>query len=181
MIILILLLSADALGSVVGEGLVVTKTDSIYGEVKIDLANNRVNIKGYDNRHHSLLASQIERIIIGRGPQQKTYASAVFGADSDVHLFEILSEGKLSLFYRDGVKFSRFDQDTFPPYFVRVGNSLYSIGGKKEFFEVFGDEGKAMRDYVKEKGLQYGDFDDMVTIFNHFNGVEGSEIFAFND
>ncbi|MEM9328373.1 MAG: hypothetical protein AAGA85_22080 [Bacteroidota bacterium] len=180
-ILLTLLTIQQASGMVSGFGLVVTKVDSIYGMIKLDLKENRVTIKGPDNRYHSLVASQVNRVIIGKGFKQEQYASAVFGADSEIYFFRVLSEGKVSLYYREGVKFSRFDNTPFPPYYAFIGNALYSLGNKKECLAIFGLEEKNMRDFMKAKGLDYGDQRDLTMLFNHYNGVEGSQIFAFKD
>ncbi len=163
------------------EGFVVTKADTIKGEVKVDLNRNVVSVKD-GSKDYNLVASQIRRVVVNGPDGSKGYLSGVFGADSNYMLFEILSDGGIVLLYRQGVKFSQFDEEAFPPFFVARENSIYSISSKKEILAQMESRASDVKVFLKENKTDFEDKESLTALFHFYNGVtDPSQMFALKD
>lgn len=183
--ILCLLLTFEAFPTSFGleafDGLVVTKLDTIRGKVEVDLVRNIVTVRE-GTKYHSIVASQVRKVIINEPGNPRGYFSGSFGADGHYILFEILSMGNAILLFREGVKFSQFDEESFPPYFVSKENSIYSVNSKKEFLSHLEDKAEAVKDFVKANKISFTKKADLVSLFHFYNGISStSEMFALKD
>lgn len=150
-----------------GQDMVVTLSDTLYGEVQVDIVMNKVRIR-IDKNYQYLTASQVRWI----QQSDRHFCVAAFGEDSRYMIFEVLSKGAKALLYREGVKFNIYDEDDFPPYFVLHDRSAYSVGTKKEMLSVFGDLEKKVKAYAKIEGLSFESKTDLSRIFDYYNFSE---------
>ena len=157
--------------SSIGQDMIITLTDTIYGEVQVDLSTNRIRVRK-DKNYQFLNAAQVRWI----RKSDKNYCVASFGIESRFLIFEVLSTGSKSLLYREGVKFNPYDEDSFPPFFILDNRSAYSLGNKKEFLSVFGPGEKKVKDFARDEGLTFTAKEDVSRIFDFFNRSEWSEI-----
>ena len=129
-----------------------------------------------------MVASQIKKVVLKESDGDRGYFSGVFGADGKHLLFTILSEGRITLLYRENVKFSEFDEEVFPPYFVAKENSIFSVGTKKEFLAQLADRSAEMKDFVKVNKTDFSSKESIAQLFHFYNGVEdASQMFTFED
>ena len=144
---------------------VFTKRDTVWGEVSINLQSNLITIKKGRNRT-SLPASQVRKVELSNG---LSYYSGTFGEDPKYIFFEVLSDGTIPLLFREGVKFSRYDTEPFPPFFILRNNSIFSVGDKKALFEFFEEYAKEMKAFVKNERLSLKTKDDLIRVFEEYN------------
>lgn len=156
-----------AVGSCYGQDIVITLTDTLSGEVQLDLPGNKLRIQ-QGKRHQVLPASQV-RWIRKNG---RNYCVASFGIESKMLIFEVLSRGSKSLIYREGVRFNPYDEESFPPFFILEHRSAYAVGSKKEVLSVFGPGEKKVKDFAKNEGLSFSEKKDLSLIFDYFNQLE---------
>jgi hypothetical protein len=130
------------------EGLVITQTDSLKGSVQVILDSNQVIYRN-GNIYRSLPASQVRRVEVEQNGAPMIYLSGSFGENKKAYLFEVLSDGKLPLLYREGIRIRQYDDTTFPPYFMKIGISMYSLSDKKQLMKAMSDQKEAIREYMK--------------------------------
>ena len=106
------------------EGTIITYTDSIEGHIKVDLEQNTVVLReGNSYKHY--YARDIKKVVLQSEGSIIQYASYPFGVNEDHFLFEELSTGQVPLLFRRGLKFSKYDETTFPPFFMAIEGSVY--------------------------------------------------------
>lgn len=150
------------------EGVVITHTDSISGDVSVNLERNEVVLRnGREYKH--LYARDVKKILLKA--EGKAYVSAPFGLNEEYFLFELLSEGgRAQLLYREGMKLSRYDETTYPPYFIKIGPSVYSFGGdKKQVFEIMDAFKSEIKDFIKDKNISLDSRSDLIKLFDYYN------------
>ncbi len=150
-----------------GQDMIVTLSDTLYGDVQVDLVTNQIRLRNEKNYQY-LSASQVKWII----KLDRSYCIAAFGEESKFLIFEVLSSGSKPLLYREGVKFNPYDEETFPPYFVLEDRSAYSVSSKKDVLSVFGQSEKKIRDFVKNRGLSFSSKEDLSLIFDYYNETD---------
>lgn len=163
-LLLLLLLVSHLAFSNTNQDMVITLTDTLYGEVQVDFAANKIMLRNHKNYQY-LTASQVQWI----KKNDRSYCVAAFGVESKFLIFEVLSKGAKSLLYREGVKFNPYDEDTFPPYFVLEDRSAYSVATKKDVLSVFGQHDKKIKNFVKNHGLSFSEKEDLSRIFDFYN------------
>ena len=174
-------LCAINLGSEAYDGLVVTKVDTIHGKVEVDLVRNIVKVRS-GSKYYNMVASQVKKVIVYEPGFPRSYFSGSFGPDNQYILFEILSTGKVNLLFREGVKFSQFDEEAFPPFFISRDNSIYSVSTKKEFLSHLDQRAEEVKAYLKQNKTSFGSKADLVALFDFYNGIsKASEMFAFEN
>lgn len=163
-IFLLILSSSNSVFSGIGQDMVVTLTDTLYGEVQLDIAANKIGIRNKKN-YQFLTASQVKWI----RKAGNNYCVAAFGGQSTYFIFEVLSKGSRALLYREGVKFNLYDEEAYPPYFVLNSRSAYSVGTRKDVLSVFGSKEKEIKAYIKAHGLTITRKEDLSQIFDYYN------------
>ncbi len=153
----------------VNEGKIVTNTETYQGNVQVDLERNQAVLKeGNTYKHH--YARDIQRVTIVEPDGNKVrYVSASFGLNADFFLFEQLSSGKVELLYREGLKLNKYDDVTFPPYYMRINNSVYSIEEKKQILEAFDDQKSLVKDFIKNENIDFDSRYDLKKLFDYYN------------
>ncbi len=154
----------DSAPSKAGQDMVITLTDTLYGDVQIDFTANMILV-GKARRYQCLTVSQV--VWIRKGDHE--YCVAAFGLESSYFIFEVLSKGKKPLLYREGVKFNPYGEEAFPPFFVLANRSAFSVGTKKEVLSVFGANQKQIRAFAKTNGLSFSSRQGLSRMFNYYN------------
>ena len=149
------------------EGIVITHNDSLTGSVRVDLERNEITLqKGREYKH--LYARDIKKVILKT--MDKAYVSAPFGLNEEYFLFELLSEGKVMLLFREAMKLSRYDETTYPPFFVKIGPSVYSFGGdKRQLYEIVGEKKSDVKSFIKDNNIDLEVREDLIKLFNYYN------------
>jgi hypothetical protein len=153
------------------EGKIITNKETFQGNVQVDLERNQAVLKeGNSYTHH--YARDIRQVTVVK-PEGKIikYVSASFGLNADFFLFEQLSNGKIELLYREGLKLNKYDDVSFPPFFMRIENSVYSIEEKKQVLEVFDDQKSAIKDFIKTGKIEFDSRDDLKKLFDYYNSL----------
>lgn len=151
-------------------GYLITHSDSLKGAVSIDLESNTVLLKTQSGIYnHS--AKQVDKVVFfDNNGMFKTYVSGYWGADHQSILFEELVGGTNPLLFREGVKFDQFDDEDFPPYFTRKGESIYSLGNKRDILNLFQNENEIAA-FVKKNKLNVKIREDLILLFSLGNGT----------
>lgn len=166
-ILFVFLLQSNITFSNSGQDMVITLTDTLYGEVQVDLAANKIKLRS-NKRYQYLTAAQVKWI----KKNDHSYCVAAFGIESKFLIFEVLSKGSKPLLYREGVKFNPYDEETFPPYFVLEDRSAYSLATKKDVLSVLGQNEKKVRNFVKNHNLSFSSKEDLSQIFDFYNQTD---------
>jgi hypothetical protein len=153
-----------------GEGTIVTYTDSLSGSIQIDLNENAVVLR-VGNSYRRYYARDIKKVVLEGDGGQSIYASYPFGLNAEHFLFEQLSAGALSLLYREGLKFSKYDETNFPPFYIAIDGSVYSLGGKKQVLEAMEDEKDLIKEYLRENKVDFEDRNSLVGLFDYYNSL----------
>lgn len=144
----------------------------LTGTVEVNLESNDVIIRdGLDITH--LPASKVQKI---SSTDDKTgveliYYSGVFGLNNDPFLFETLSDGEIPLLYREGLKFSKYDEEFYSPFFVLINDQIFALSSsKKEILSIFAPEAaEAMKEFMKEHKTDLSSAEDLKMLFDHYN------------
>lgn len=144
----------------------------IYGNTDINLAMNDAMLRvGRDIIHYP--PNQIDKIAVkeGENDEVQLYYSGMFGLNNKQYLFKILSEGNRTLLYREGLKFSAYDETEYPPYFVLVDNQIYSLStNKKELTkQIDSDYQKELLAYLKNNQIDIQEADGLTELFDYYN------------
>lgn len=152
-----------------GSGTIETHTHTLSGEIRIDVDRNQVLIK--EGLSYNLVhASNIKRVnLISK---DKTYTCASFGENEDWMIFEILSEGKIPLLYREGIKMSRYDETEFPPFYMLVGSSIYPLDSKRQLLVVFDQYESRIKSFLKDHKTSFADRKQLTSLFDFCNNIE---------
>lgn len=151
------------------EGKIITSKETFKGNVQVDLERNQAVLKeGNSYTHH--YARDIKHVIVIQPDGNITkYVSASFGLNADFSLFEQLSSGKVELLYREGLKLNKYDDVTFPPYYMRINNSVYSIEEKKQVLEAFDDQKPLVKDFIKNENIDFDSRYDLKKLFDYYS------------
>lgn len=164
LILITSILVSFSANSTTGQDMIITLSDTLYGEVQLNLNENLIRVS--NGKHHQMLtASQVKWIT--KSSQQFCVAS--FGDNSKYLIFEVLSIGAKPLIYREGVKFNPYDEHSFPPFFVLENRSAFSVQSKKEMLSFFGQSHKKVREYARTNGLSFTRKEDLLRIFDYYN------------
>jgi hypothetical protein len=153
------------------EGIVITNTDSISGQIKVDLEQNRITVRE-GNSYSYLYARDIKKVTIKKEEKDQVYITAPFGFNSEWFLFEALSDGKLPLLYREGIKLSKYDEEEFPPIFMKIDESVYSLDSKKQVLEAMNDRSGDVKNYLKSNKTNFSDKEDLTKLFDFYNSLD---------
>ncbi|WP_109833146.1 hypothetical protein [Reichenbachiella versicolor] len=153
------------------KGYVMSFGKVIPGDIEVNLEKNTVQIRK-DGNISILHAKNVQKVSSFKNGNEEIYYTGSFGMSKTV-IFRALSDGGLPLLYREGVKFSQYDDQEYPPYFIMKGNHIYSLGmSKKEIFEVFdGRFEKEMSDFVKENKINFKSDEGLTALFDHYNSI----------
>lgn len=156
--------------NITGDGVVLTNTDTIRGTLQINLQNDQLTIKG-ENGYQFLHADQINRVEVNTSSESKIFISCSFGEDTKIRFFEVLSDGKLQLVYREGIKMDCYDDKEFPPFFMKIGLSLYSISDKRQLLDAMDDRKEEVKLFIKENGLDVSSRESLIALFDSYNSM----------
>lgn len=150
---------------------IISHGNIIYGDTDINLAHEDAMLRnGKDITHYP--PNQIEKIAVReRTGEIRLYFSGAFGLNNEQHLFEILSEGRRTLLFREGLKFSAYDETVYSPYFLLVEGRIYALSNNKK--ELCGQIDKGMQKelsiYIKDQKISLEDKAGLIRLFDHYN------------
>lgn len=144
----------------------------IFGDTDINLAYEDAIIRsGNDIVHYP--SSQIEKVAVidDKTGHVELYHSGSFGLNNKQYLFQILAEGQTTLLYREGLKFSAYEDTQYPPFFILVNDQVYSLSSdRKEMLKQLDNSfQKEINSYIKENRLALSNQEDMIKLFNFYN------------
>lgn len=144
----------------------------IFGDTDINLEYEDAIIRsGNDIIHYP--PNQIDKVAVidETTGDVELYHSGSFGLNNKQYLFKILVEGQTTLLYREGLKFSAYEDTGYPPFFILVNNQVYSLSDdKKELLKQLDSNfQKEIASYIKENKLDLSLQNDMIQMFNHYN------------
>lgn len=158
-------------------GYLLTLTDSIHGNLTIDMASNTLMLKSREGLTNYAAREIQKAVYFDQKGEVRTIMSGYWGSDQQAYLFEAVVAGSTPLLYREGLKFAQHDDEDFPPFFTKVQNSVFSLGSKRtimNFLEEVGSYG----DFVKKHKLKIKEKQDLILLFCHVNGIDPIEISA---
>ena len=151
-------------------GYAITHTDTIFGKISLNLQANQVLLKK-DNSFVNFSVRDLKKVLIEKHGQEYIYYSAPFGINNEPFLFRALSDGKLPLLYREGIKFNKYEEDVLPPYFVLIVQQVFTLGEKKEIIGLFTDHRKDIQTFIKSENIKLKSEEDLIRVFNHYNSL----------
>jgi len=152
-------------------GYLFTQGDSLYGRITIDMGDNSALVKQGNSLNH-FSAKQIVKIsYFDSQGDFKTLIGGLWGEDSEAILFETLVDGEIPLLYKEGLRFSKYDSETYPPYFVKKDGHIYSLGNRKSIIKLLAQD-KSSVSFLKSSKLKMKDKTDYMLLFSHVNGVQ---------
>ncbi|MBU2913970.1 MULTISPECIES: hypothetical protein [Reichenbachiella] len=151
---------------------VVTSGETIRGVVKVNLERNDLMIRS--GRHiYNWTADKVDQVSVldPSTGERHEYLTGGFGMNEGSFFFEVLSVGQIVLLYREGLKFSQYDETTYPPFYILQDGVLHSLAqNKKEFMSLFdGDYASEMSDYFKSNDVDISDRMKLKQMFTHYN------------
>lgn len=148
------------------DGIVITHTDSLKGEVQVHLSQNRITLKA-NNSYTNFHAREISKVSTSNG---EIYYTAPFGIGEGYYLFETISDGSVPLLYREGIKMMEFEESVYPPFFIYQNGSVYPLSGKKQVLQIF-ENVAAVKSYLKSSKPNFDDLDDLKLLFEFCNAL----------
>lgn len=144
----------------------------IFGDTDINLEYEDAIIRsGNDIVHYP--SSQIDKVAVidEKTGDVELYHSGSFGLNNQQYLFQILVEGQTTLLFREGLKFSAYEETIYPPFFILVDDQVYSISSdKKEMIKQLDSRfQKEISSYIKDNKLDTSIKEDMMKLFNYYN------------
>lgn len=167
------IVKGDSNASANGKGeYVISHGQVIFGDTDINLEYEDAILRsGNDITHYP--PSQIEKVaVINEATGDvELYHSGSFGLNNKQYLFKILVEGQTTLLYREGLKFSEYEETEYAPFFILVEDHVYALStDRKEIVKQLDDEfQKEVASYIKDNKLDLSDQTDMAQLFNHYN------------
>ncbi|UXP30954.1 hypothetical protein N6H18_11395 [Reichenbachiella agarivorans] len=171
--------------AVLTSGHVVTHNDTILGEVSLNMERNDLMIRSGRNIYNWTA----DKVKSATTLDQQTglsakYLTGAFGMNSNSFFFEVLSEGKMTLIYREGLKFAEHDEMVYPPFYTYDNGVIHSLPiNKKEFLNLFEEEYAAqMAEYFKFHQVDLSDKEDIRKIVEFYNSkfTGGASMFVTN-
>jgi hypothetical protein len=153
------------------EGIVITETDSIKGEVRVSLEQDQVVVKK-GNIYSVLSAKQVKEITAVEKGQQVRYFSARYGAEGKSKLFRVISHGRLNLVFRQGIVKNKAEGVFYPDLHVFVdGEIVQSLSSEKDILRLLKDRKEEIKGYLS-KNIFYADDQLLVKeLFDYYNGL----------
>ena len=158
-------------------GYLLTLTDSIHGNISIDMASNTLMLKSRKGLTNFAAKEIKKAVFFDQKGEVKTVVSGYWGSEQQAYLFEAIVTGSTPLLYREGLRFAQHDEEDFPPFFTKVQNSVFSLGSRRtimNFLEEFGSYG----DFVKKHKLKIKEKQDLILLFCHVNGIDPVDVSA---
>ncbi len=155
-------------------GYLVTRGNMLIGTVQIDMIKNQASLETEEKMEFfSAKETQKAAIIDPKTGELCVYYTGTFGMNSSPFFFEALTDGDLPLLYREGVKFNKYEETPFPPYFILKEGVVYSLGfSKNEVLEVFSNEYQdEMAGFIKSNKLKLNKKEDLISLFEHYETV----------
>ena len=152
-------------------GFVESFGEVISGEIVVNQTKNTITVK--QNGMITLLhAKNVQKIVAVENGREQVYYTGAFGMNKSA-IFKALSDGGMPLLYREGVKFSEFDEIVYDPFFFIKDNQIFSLGNsKKEIYEIFdGHFQKDMEAFSKENKIDFKSIEGLTALFNHYNAI----------
>lgn len=153
-------------------GYVRTYSETLEGDVQVNLEGDDLMIRSGRNIYNWTADKVISAAMIDeKTGEQIVYVTGTFGMNTNQFFFEVLSGGKMSLLYREGLKFSEYDEEVYPPYYILLEGSIHSMPqNKKEFLALFdGEYADEMADYFKSKTIDLDDKIELSSMFSAYN------------
>lgn len=151
---------------------IISNGQMMYGDTDVNLAYEDAILRSGNDIIH-FPPSQIEKVAVidETTGDVELYHSGSFGLNNRQYLFQILSEGKTTLLYREGLKFSDYEETEYPAFFILIDKQVYSLSNdKKEMIKQLDhDFQKDVSTYIKTHKLNLSDQKDMTKFFDYYN------------
>ena len=93
-----------------------------------------------------------------------------FELGEETHLFEVLSDGKITLLFKPGIIKDEFTNSTYPPFFtVGKKKELIPLERKKDLISAFGGDAKWMEQFIKNNQLDLDHKEGVHRAFSYYN------------
>ena len=155
---------------ITADGLVVTNNDTIKGTVQVLFENNQVILRS-GNVYRSLNADQIKRVEEVKDGQRQVYVAGTFGENRKAFLFKVLSDGDLKLVYRENIRMDTYEDTVFPPFFMKIGHSFYSLSQKRQLIAAMKDHKVEVLNFIDENDLDIDNEESLVALFDYYNSL----------
>lgn len=149
----------------------ITKNDTINGIVKVDFHQNLIIIRK-GNSYMTMYARSVKEVIAVGEQTEVKYFSIQYGPAKKYYLFEVISEGGLTLVYRPGIPLSTVDNSFYPAYHaIRNREIIQSLDTEKEVIKIMKDKKNEIRNYLSTKLFYVDDKVMLKEIFDFYNAL----------
>jgi len=150
-------------------GILKTTEGKFEGNIDLDLETSQVMCKG-KNATSVYGARQIKSLEF-TDDAGKQYRYKSYELEGKVYLFEVLSEGKVCVLFREGIEIP-FTDEHYPSYFIKSKkDQLVPVYRKKDLMEAFGDDAKWMAQYIKNQDVDLDQFENISLVFDYYNST----------
>lgn len=144
-------------------GIIITNSERLEGNIDVSLELNQV-FWSQNNTMRVVGASQVKEVVIA---QQAAYAGR--SLNDQTYLFEILAQGRVTIYYRAGILKDEFTNKYFSGYFSLENDRLVALDRKKDFLDLMGDDSKWMSQHIKNQDLDFDSREHIIAIFKYYN------------
>ncbi|MFT4833346.1 MAG: hypothetical protein ACJAVY_000199 [Marinoscillum sp.] len=149
-------------------GVMKTTEGSFIGTLDISIELDQV-MWHEDNRTRIFGARQIKKVVIdlGEGASQ-TFVGHVLNGHH--YLFEVLSDGKVTILYKVGIVKDQYENTFYPPFFqLNSKKELVPLDSKRDLLAVFDNDSKWMNQYIRNQSLNLENPQDVSRALDYYN------------
>jgi hypothetical protein len=139
----------------------------------------------YDDQVRTIYPEQLKIAKIGKNTILPLRSNEVEELESDITYFELLSNGKIKLLSRPFCRAVADDGNSLLPqvtaeksykieqdFYYAQGNTIKRLrSSRKKVLEIFGPQSEAMETYLKDNHLRLNKQEDLMQLFDYYNGL----------
>ncbi|WP_421894213.1 hypothetical protein [Marinoscillum sp.] len=149
-------------------GVIRTSEGKYEGIIDINPASNQVLCRSAE-KTQIFSAQQIKEVRYTGTEGKETYYKG-YELDGEAHLFEVLSDGKITLLFKPGIVKDDYSKSTYPPFFtVGKKKELIPLERKKDLIAAFGGDSRWMEQFIKNNQLDLDQKEGVYRAFSYYN------------
>ncbi len=149
-------------------GVIKTSEGKYEGIIDINTTSNQVLCRSAEKTQ--IFSAQQIKEVRGTGAQGEEIYYKGYTLNGEAHLFEVLSDGKITLLFKPGIVKDEFTNSTYPPFFI-LGKKkeLIPRERKKDLISTFGGDSKWMEQFIKNNQLDLDHKEGVYRAFSYYN------------
>ncbi len=148
-------------------GVIKTSEGKYEGIIDINTTSNQVLCRSAEKTQ--IFSAQQIKEVRGTGAQGEEIYYKGYTLNGEAHLFEVLSDGKITLLFKPGIVKDEFTNSTYPPFFT-VGKRKSSSPWKEKrpHFRIWRGL-KWMEQFIKNNQLDLDHKEGVYRAFSYYN------------